>query len=191
MKRKIFVCFLLSFIVLVIIFACYKLLPFSVQVSSSLQALSVCGALIISVAALIYAIKEYVHYKRSTRATLLCHYLERYANEKSIIKVINYIIDSAKVDKTGQIIGYEHNNKNIKNPTVLEKEMFMHFFEELQLQIDEKLLEQSKVIDLLGYYAGIFHRIEGFHKDITDYNNERYWKYYLRFVKNIPDEFFE
>lgn len=44
-------------------------------------------------------------------------------------------------------------------------------------------------LELLGYYAGIFHKYEGFHQDISDYENEKYWRLYLKFVRSIPDSF--
>ena len=72
-----------------------------------------------------------------------------------------------------------------------EKEIFMHFFEEIQLLIDKGMVDKDVIIDLIGYYAGVFHRIEEFHADITDYDNEDYWKYYLKFVKSIPDKFYK
>ena len=69
--------------------------------------------------------------------------------------------------------------------------MFMHFFEEIQLLIDENMIDKDVLIALIGYYVGLFHRIEDFHSDITDYNDERYWKYYLKFVRSIPEDFYE
>ena len=36
-----------------------------------------------------------------------------------------------------------------------------------------------------------FHRIKEFHQNITDYEDERYWKYYLKFVKSIPNKLYE
>ena len=68
--------------------------------------------------------------------------------------------------------------------------MFMHYFEEIQLLIDDNMVDKNMIIDLIGYYIGIFHRISEYHEDISDYDDERYWKYYLKFVKSIPEEFY-
>ena len=56
--------------------------------------------------------------------------------------------------------------------------------------IFQNMIDKDVVIDLIGYYIGIFHRIKEYHSDITDYNEERYWKYYLKFVRSIPDNFY-
>ena len=65
----------------------------------------------------------------------------------------------------------------------------MHVFEELQLCIDAKMISQSAAIDLFGYYVSVFHQIEEYHSDITDYHNENYWKNYLKFANSIPEGF--
>jgi len=165
--------------------------PFDTRWSNSIEALAVSLALIISGGALFYAKREYEHNKKSERTALLCQYLQRYANDQYIKKIEDYILETALLNGEERIIGFDKSKSPSYIPTIWEKEMFMHFFEEIQLLIDDNMIDKDVVIDLIGYYIGIFHRIEDYHADITDYNEEKYWKYYLKFVRSIPDSFYE
>ena len=164
--------------------------PISPEWSNFIQAIAVTLALLVSGIALYYAKKEYDHHKNSEKTAILCRYLQRYANDSNIIINTNYILETALLDKDETIIGFDSRKKPKYIPTVREKEMFMHFFEEIQLLIDAKMIEKDVIIDLLGYYIGIFHRVKEYHQDITDYDDDRYWKYYLKFVRSIPDDFY-
>lgn len=189
MKPKIIIPLVLLSITLLLFIA--WTVPFDTRWSNSIEALAVSIALIISAGALYYAKREYEHNKKSERTALLCQYFQRYANDPYIKKIEDYILETALLDKEDRIIGYDNSKTPSYTPTVWEKEMFMHFFEEIQLLIDENMIDKDVLIALIGYYVGLFHRIEDFHSDITDYNDERYWKYYLKFVRSIPEDFYE
>lgn len=193
MKHRTTIYTLVTFSSIIVVFLCltaFNVLPLESDWSSSIQAFAVAGALIVSTAALIYAKREYNHNKKSEKTALLCQYLQRYSDSPLLKKAEEYILESSKVDNNGKIVAFD-NNKQANNPlSVREKERFMHFFEELQLLIDNKMLEKETVIKMMGYYIGVFHKIEEFHKDVTDYDDERYWGYYLKFVRSIPDNFF-
>lgn len=161
---------------------------------TTLEAFSVTGAFCVSGLALCYAILEFEHHKKNDKTTLLCQYLHRYATDDNIKQIIEYVNNTASLDKNGNIIGIDNNklaefSKSFSLPTQREKEMFMHFYEELQMLIDCNMVEGDVAIDLLGYYCGIFHRIKEFHQDITDYDDEKYWEKYLRFAKSSSDYF--
>ena len=169
-----------------------NLLPFDTKWSNSIQAFAVAVAMIISIIALFYAKLEYDYYKKSEKTALLCQYLQRYSDSPLLRKAENYILALSKEDKDGKIIGFDKNKKieTEHKLTVREKERYMHFFEELQLLIDNKMLDKETVIKMMGYYIAIFHSIEEFHEDVKDYNDERYWKNYLKFVRSIPKDFY-
>ena len=165
--------------------------PYDSNVSSSLQAIGVCGALLISIIALIYAVMEYRQHKKAAETTLICQYIQRYANDKNTQVMEKYILEAALIDeKTGQIIGFNKNAKVSYTPSIYEKEMYMHIFEELQLCIEAKMIPHSVALNLFGYYLSVFHQIEEFHSDITDYNNRNYFEYYLKFAESIPPKFY-
>ena len=165
--------------------------PFKEEWSNTIEAIAVTGALLVSGFALFYAKKEYDDHKKSEKIALLCQYLHRYANDPNIKKVEDYILESALLDEEKDIVGFDKSKIPSNVPSVWEKEMFMHFFEEIELLIEGKMIERDDVIDLIGFYGGVFHRVSEFHKDISDYDVEDYWKYYLRFVKSIPDSFYK
>lgn len=103
----------------------------------------------------------------------------------------DYILETALLDEKDTIIGFDKSKASSNKPSIWEKEMFMHFFEEIQLLINDNMIDKDMVIKLIGYYVGVFHRIEDYHSDITDYNEEKYWEYYLQFVRSIPDNFYD
>lgn len=156
-----------------------------------LEAFSVTGAFIVSSIALVYAIREFEHHKNNDRTVLLCQYLHRYATDENIKNVLDYINNTALFDADDNIIGVNDEIfSNYQNPpTLREKEMFMHFFEEVQMLINSKIIKGEDAIDLLGYYCGVFHKIKEYHQDITDYDDEKYWKKYLKFAKDSSEYF--
>lgn len=177
-------------VLLIVISATAGAFPFEVKWSNTIEAIAVTGALLVSGFALFYAKKEYDDHKKSEKVALLCQYLHRFANDSNIKKVEEYILESALLDDKENIIGFDKSKTPTYIPTILEKEMFMHFYEELELLLERDMIDEE-VVNLMGFYGGVFHRIKEFHEDITDYNVEDYWKYYLKFVKRIPDSFYK
>ena len=192
MKSKFVLPLLLVIVTLLIaISATAGAFPFKEEWSNTIEAIAVTGALLVSGFALFYAKKEYDHHKKSERIVLLCQYLHRYANDPNIKKVEDYILESALLDEQKDIVGFDKSKIPSSVPTIWEKEMFMHFFEEIELLIEGEMIDRDDVIDLIGFYGGVFHRVQEFHDDISDYKEEDYWKYYLKFVKSIPDSFYK
>lgn len=141
------------------------------------------GSCVITLVALYYAVSEYERYKESVKIDLLCRYNQRYTTDNNIAAVIKYILKAGITDSKGEICGV--NKKLCKDPDVgiFEKEMFMRFFEELQEQIDNKMLDKDKdkVWTLFSYYAVQFDKFEDYRSDITDYDTEN-WESFRNFV---------
>ena len=183
--RKYFFTFIFVAILLGLL---YYFIPLEPNVSNSLQAIGVFGALVISAIALFYAIKEYRQHKKAAETSLICQYMHRYATDENVQKIKKYILEKGLKDENGYIVGFD--DKAVTNePTILEKEQFMMVFEELQQCIDAKMIPLDTAIELFGYYVSVFHRIEKFHSDITDYDNEKFWNYYLKFANSIKPDF--
>ena len=176
---------------LIVISATAGALPFNEEWSNTIEAIAVTGALLVSGFALWYAKKEYERHKVSEKTTILCQYLQRYDSDPIIRQMTDYILETAKLDENGDIIGFDNSKIPTKIPSVRDKEIFMHFFEQLEMHIENGMLERKEVNDQLCFYAGIFHRFEEFHADITDYDDERYWHYFHSFVNNIPKDFYD
>ena len=116
----------------------------------------------------LYAINEYGNHKREMQTNLLCQYNQRYSADQNIKKVIEWMLKTAHLDKKGEI-DKVNLLKSLCSPSINTKEMFMRFFEELQLQIEEKNLNAKDVYELFSYYAIKFDEFNEYHKDITDY----------------------
>ena len=188
MNMKIYLIVIIVSLAAIIAFL-YRTIPFDPGVSSSLQAAGVIGALIISIITLGIAYNEYKHHKNAANTNLICQYMHRYANDKYVLKMKKYILETAVLDEEGRIIGFNKNAKPSYVPKIFEKEAFMCIFQELQLCIDAKMIPREKAIEYFGYYASVFHRIKEYHSDLTDYYNENYWKDYLTFVNSIDPNF--
>lgn len=163
-------------------------IPFEQKWSNTIEAIAVTIALVISGLALLYAILEYNQHKKIEKTALLCKYLQRYANDPIIRKVTDYILNTALFDENGnKITGFNESKALINAPTITENELFMRFFEEIQLLIDDDLLDGDNAVYLMGYYCEVFHRIKEYHKNITDYEDKRFWGTYLKFANSIPE----
>ena len=100
---------------------------------------------IVAILAFIISISEYYIGKDSKQAQVLSEYNKRYSEDPNIVKVVKYL-------------NYIHENGTINNPhrevpSNYEVEMFMRFFEELELQIEKGRLSRKDVCNLFTYYA--------------------------------------
>ena len=83
--------------------------------------------LLITLCAFGLTYKKYLEYLRREKADVLSFYNERYSKDEHIRKIVKYII--AVMD-----------NKCLKKtPSVYNTEMFMRFFEEMEIQIENKI----------------------------------------------------
>ena len=115
--------------------------------ATSTSALVASLSLVVAVYAVLHAKKEYERALKNKQSEVLAQYNERYSNNDSIRKVIEYITYS-----------------NDDRPTVYDKEMFLRFFEELELMIERGYLTKKDVGDLFAYYfmAVWFHEESSF-----------------------------
>ena len=130
------------------------------------------GSLILTAIGLIYAICQYNTHVGEVKTQLLLKYNERYMSDITITKVVNYIVKQ---------------NINVSEiPTLHEKELFMRFFEELYILIEDGQLPKDKVYYLFSYYLLAFHRNANLRSDVEDYPKDEKseeWKYYFKMVK--------
>lgn len=104
---------------------------FATSVSAIVAALS----LVVTVITVVIAYHEYKKISKKEKCDILTKYNERYMNNPCILKVID---------------SYLYKNK--KKPTANEKEMFLRFFEELEVMIREEYISEKNVHDLFSYY---------------------------------------
>ena len=118
---------------------------------------------------------EYLNYKRRERADVLGLYNERYSRDEHINRVVNYLI--CFLDKTKTDV-----------PSIHDAEMFMRFYEEMQIQIDEKRIEEEHVYTLFSFYAILLDSNSTIRNDlgITDYvGKDNNWSMFKKFNSNM------
>jgi len=100
---------------------------------------------IVSLFAFVVAWLEYHSRLDSNKAQVFSEYNKRYSEDPNIVKVVKYLnyIDTDEMK----------NNPVRDKPSNYEVEMFMRFFEELELQIQYGRLNEKDVIDVFIYYA--------------------------------------
>ena len=127
-----------------------------------------------AVIGIIYSRNEYKKHKQRERWKTFSEYSARYANDENIKAVTQFLIEF--------IEGKEHK----KELTTNQKEMFMRFFEELELQIENDRLDQDTVKDFFVYYAVAAAVCPEFMNDVFI---DRYglWEHYKRIVKRYKD----
>ena len=136
----IIICVILTLFICILLASCYCILHLFYPLicigsfSDILSALVSLGTLIVAGYSAWYAQKEYNKHLEEERTKLLCEYNHRYSTDKYVECVIEWMLQIAIMSEDGNIKGV---NRQIKNspPNIHQKEMFMRFFEELQLQI--------------------------------------------------------
>ena len=145
------------------------------------------GAFIVAMVSAGYAFDQYQNYKNVERTKLLCEYNQRYSSDRNIHDVVSWMLRVAIVNDKGDIVGADPLRCFCK-PGIHEKEMFMRFFEELYLHVDNKSIEKKKACLLFSYYAIKFDEIKEFRLEITDYNSKEYCVNYHKFVNEMKEE---
>lgn len=97
--------------------------------------------------AFIIALLEYKSSKDAKQAQVLSEYNKRYSEDPNITKVVKYLNYKAE--------GGGINNPIRAVPSNYEVEMFMRFFEEIELQIRYGRLDEEDVLNLFVYYANM------------------------------------
>lgn len=130
---------------------------------------------ILAVTTLFCTFREYCHYRKREKADVLGQYNERYSRDEHVNSVVNFLVR------------YKDNMTPKDIPCLHDVEMFMRFFEEMEIQIKEDRLDEKYVYDLFSYYAielGGNEKLRlllGVESD--DYKSN--WKNYINFVNRM------
>ena len=139
-------------------------------IATILGALATVITAIIAGIALNYAMKEYNLHKKREESDILAKFNERYSTDENIQKSLKDLIVLKK-------------NKNVNNPEVLNHhEMFLRFFEELQIAIENKALNPEIVCYMFAYYAIEADRCDDF---VSKEDNYQTWKRFKVFVQDM------
>ena len=135
---------------------------------------------LVALFAFIVTLLEYLSSKDAKQAQVLSEYNKRYTEDPNIIKVVKYL---NYIDKDGNI-----NNPNRDIPSNYEVEMFMRFFEEIELQIRTGRLDDKDVNNLFVYYAYKLGKTDNQalrnSLGVTEDDYEKNWDGFKRIVEN-------
>lgn len=142
------------------------------RISESGKSVAEWGTYIVTVIGAFYAILQYRNHLNEERRVILCEYNQRYSSDKNIEAVVCWMIQVAKTNQLdGDIIGVNTNTICVP-PATYQKEMFMRFFEELNLRLEKKDMNVEEVYNMFSYYALKFDEYWDFRLDINDYKND-------------------
>ena len=160
------------------------------------------SAIIAGIAAL-YAMYKYETHLKEEKTRLLCDYNQRYASCKDVKRIIEWIHKVVVEDEKGKIMEIDIQRTNIR-PTLHTKEIFMRFFEEINIQLSNNNLDLDNVFHLFAYYPLLLNKFPELREDIADYKSdeelsimdneeekkrlEKYWSNFRTFIKRMKIE---
>lgn len=131
---------------------------------------------------LVYTCYEYKSHRDRVKAEVLGMYNERYSKDEHINKVVPFLISEIMNTKT------ENASKELKmeDPSVHNMEMFMRFFEEMELQIEKDRLDADSVYKLFSFYALFLDsKLDILERhSIDDYNRDN-WELFFNFINRM------
>lgn len=130
---------------------CCNLFPFSEDWCNTIQCIIAFIALVLAIFTVWYGKCEYDKMVKHKQCEVFAQYNERYENSENIQKVVKYC--TIKAEKQEDI------------PTTHDKEMFLRFFEELEMMIQEEYLTEDKVGNYFAYYFLVIWNDETFFWD--------------------------
>lgn len=119
--------------------------------AESTSALVASLALAVAICTAWFAWREYKRMVKHKQCEVFAQYNERYENSEYIQKVVRFCTVKTRLKKD--------------KPTVHDKEMFLRFFEELDLMIQEKYLTLEHVGNYFAYYFLVIWNDESFFWD--------------------------
>lgn len=96
---------------------------------------------------LVMTLWEYLKHRDRVKAEVLGQYNERYSRDEHINKVVPFLIADIM-------------NRKVVAPSVHNVEMFMRFFEEMELQIEKDRLDAESVYKLFSYHIMLYTLIQ-------------------------------
>lgn len=166
--------------VLILFFLCFLLTAFE---NMSIGNVSEIITASVATMALFLSIIEYEKYKTAERYATLAEYNKRYSSDQYIISCLNYL--------TSHLYNEDRNL-----PTIVERELFIRYFEELQVQVNSGRLNKDKVQELFAYYGIVAFLDPSFSENIIEFdsedekisnNSKNVWNNYYLFLKNNRD----
>ena len=129
----------------------------------NLENIAQVAQVIIALAAIIgifFNAKQYNIFMKQLKTDAFIRYSANYSMSKEVSTVVKYL---------EQMDGLKH-KLEVVGPDSHDIEIFMHYFEEIELLIESKIMDEQMVYDMFSYYLFVFERnIKEF--DIEDYES--------------------
>lgn len=100
------------------------------------------GVFTLTIIAIIFSAYEYYGHKKREKLSVFSEYSKRYAEDPNIKCVSVFLIEY-----------FENTGTKVAVPTIYQKEMFLRYFEELELLIEKGKMDEDDIADFFVYYA--------------------------------------
>lgn len=127
------------------------------------------ASLFLSITALI--ITNYITVERAielrsyNKRKLFSEYCSRFSNDQNLKKVSEWLLAITRYDSDGNIVkvlpkrSIKYNGKTITEPTNYEKERFLAFLIELNIQIKNEQIERKDAEEVFAFYIQLFDKV--------------------------------
>lgn len=127
----------------------------------------------VAIISLIVSVWQYKLHRRQMRAEVLSKYCARYCIDKNITAVVKFLEKEE---------GLSH-KYNVKEPDDHEVEMFMRYFEELELMIRAKSIDEDVASYMFFHYLQTFDKLKEKWKNV-EYESDD-WKVFHEFYARM------
>jgi len=127
----------------------------------------------VAIVSLIVSFGQYKLHRKQMKTELLSKYCARYNIDKCIISVVKYLEKEE---------GLTH-KCNVREPDDHEVELFMRYFEELELLIRAKSIEEKVVSYMFYHYVDTFVKLKDKWRNVDYESND--WKVFHEFYARM------
>lgn len=120
-----------------------------------------------------FIVENAIELRSNNKKKLFSDYCARFSSNHNLCKVAEWLLTIAEFDSNGNLIDVypkrlkDNKGKHVTEPSTFEKQFFVDFFVELDIQIKNKQLEREDVINYFSSYVSIFQMVQ--HKDKSGY----------------------
>ena len=120
---------------------------------------------------LYFTVEVALENRHVNESKLLSDYCARFSEDYSIQNVVDWLLGLCNTETQGGLSEFSSmmskgNEYNTNNPTILDKNRFIQFYAELNLQLEKGRLNLEDVRELFSFYAVIFNKVESDEKCI-------------------------
>lgn len=138
------------------------------------------GMFVFAIITLCFSVREYYAHKKREKLSVFSEYSKRYVDDPNIKCVVEFLISY-----------FENSNVKTAIPNIYQKEMFLRYFEELELMIEKGKIDKDDIADFFVYYAVAAAMCQPFVQGTeldSDSSRSDVWRRYRLLVKRYYEE---